>query len=113
MWLQHSNSLRTRLQHPPHPLKQPQLPLRLNPRAPGAAPEAGLQPFGLQGGAAAAEAPPFEFLDSPCPLNIWVRGLVFQMWLLGGQMCALLRPVPGGRRACLDVWEGLGVFPPS
>lgn len=55
---------------------------------------------GLQGGAAASVAPSLGFLDSPSPLNIWLRGLVFQMCLLGGQMCAFPPPM-AWRPACL------------
>ena len=83
---------------------------------PGASPESGPQLSGLQGGAAAAVAPPFGLSDYPSSLNIWVLKLTFQMWLLGGQMCALAHrgPLgPGGRRVWADAWEGLGIFPRS
>lgn len=65
---------------------------------------------GLQEGAAAAVAPSLGFLDSPSPLNIWLRGLVFQMCLLGGQMCAFPPPMAWWPACLGGRVGGLGSF---
>lgn len=55
-------------------------------------------------------SPVLRVFGLPQPLNIWLRGLVFQMCLLGGQMCAFPPPMAWWPACLGGRVGGLGSF---